>query len=111
MKLRLVIHTEASEDIDKYAWYLGERSLDAADRFQDCVLETARWLVAYPGAGHRLSLRRNEGLRVIAVRDFPNHLVIYREHSGALELVRVVHGARDLPAVLAPTIESLRKRR
>jgi plasmid stabilization system protein ParE len=47
---------------------------------------------------------------VCAVRGFPNHLIFYREHAGLLEVVRIVHGARDLPRVLAPTIKWLRER-
>jgi toxin ParE1/3/4 len=110
VSLRLFIHTQASEDIDQYAGRIGEDSPRAAARFQESALDTAQWLTEFPGAGHVVRMRRNEGLRVCAVRGFPNHLIFYREHAGLLEVVRIVHGARDLPRVLAPTIKWLRER-
>ncbi len=41
------------------------------------------------------------GLRRWSVTGFPNHLILYREWNGVLEVVRVVHGARNLVELLA----------
>ena len=40
---------------------------------------------------------RYRGLRFWRVAPY---LVIYRQSEGGIEIVRVVHGARDLPALL-----------
>ena len=44
---------------------------------------------------------RLTGLRVFPVRGFPKHLIFYRPVADGIELVRVLHGARDVAAILA----------
>jgi toxin ParE1/3/4 len=44
---------------------------------------------------------RLTGLRVFPVRGFPKHLIFYRQVADGIELVRVLHGARDVAAILA----------
>jgi len=44
--------------------------------------------------------RRLIGLRVLRVQGFPNHLAFYLERHNSIEIVRVVHGARDLDHAL-----------
>jgi toxin ParE1/3/4 len=34
------------------------------------------------------------------VRGFERHLVFYRERDDGIEIVRVLHGARDIPSVM-----------
>jgi len=41
-----------------------------------------------------------EGLRVLAVPDFGNHLVFYIERSSHADVLRVLHSARDIPLAL-----------
>ena len=40
------------------------------------------------------------GIRVWRVKGFPRHLIFYRTIEGDVEIVRVLHGARDLPSLL-----------
>jgi plasmid stabilization system protein ParE len=47
--------------------------------------------------------RELKGLRVLPVPDFPKYLVfyVYREQEEEVEIIfRVLHGARDIPALL-----------
>jgi toxin ParE1/3/4 len=39
-------------------------------------------------------------LRIWRIDGFPNHLIFYRPIEGGIEIVRVLHGARDIDAVL-----------
>jgi len=41
-----------------------------------------------------------EGLRCFRIRGFENHFVFYRPHESGIEVVRVLHGARDLESIL-----------
>lgn len=41
------------------------------------------------------------GLRRVPITGFGNYLIFYRPIEGGIEVVRVIHGARDLPSVLA----------
>ena len=59
-------------------------------------------LARMPGMGERResSNPRLAGLRVWRIDGFPNHLLFYRPVEGGIEIVRVLHGARDIDAVL-----------
>jgi hypothetical protein len=46
------------------------------------------------------------GLRVFPVKGFSSFLLFYRPTAHGIELVRVLHGARDAPRVLEEDTES-----
>ena len=50
---------------------------------------------SYPTKNDRLA-----GVRVFRVRAFPNHLAFYVQRQNGIEIVRVIHGSRDLDAAL-----------
>ncbi len=93
--------SEAYRDIIEQADYLGVRSLEAAIRFVDAVEATAEFLAAWPGMGGRCRFRSPKviGLRIWQVRGFPNHLIFYREVDDGIEIVRVLHGARNYESI------------
>lgn len=83
----------AEADIMGIALYIGERNPAAALKWYDGIYRKFRQLGAMPGTGvARDELR--DGLRLSAVG---RYLILYREDVGGVEIVRVVHGARDLP--------------
>jgi toxin ParE1/3/4 len=43
---------------------------------------------------------RLASLRVWPIVGFPNHLIFYRPIDGGIEVIRVLHGARDVDRVL-----------
>jgi toxin ParE1/3/4 len=61
--------------------------------------------VATPGIGgvYERAPESMQGLRVSKVVGFKNHLIFYRIGQGMIEVVRVVHGARDLDELLGST--------
>ena len=34
------------------------------------------------------------------VKGFENHLIFYLSHSGGIDVIRVIHGARDIENIL-----------
>ena len=70
---------------------------DAADRIRDELFDAMRLLAQTPGMGHFRSDLAREPLRFWHVRDY---LIIYRSERQPIEIVRVLHGARDVRAVL-----------
>jgi toxin ParE1/3/4 len=66
------------------------------------VEATLRLLLRNPELGKPRMFERPElsGLRSFAVRDFGQHLVFYRPMDRGIEVLRVLHGARDLGVVL-----------
>ena len=48
----------------------------------------------------RLKNRRLEGLRIFRVAGFENMLVLYRPRPDGVEVLRVIHGSRNIQALL-----------
>jgi toxin ParE1/3/4 len=72
-----------------------------SDRFLTAVEEAFTLLQSTPGVGAIRSFA-NPALREIRMWPLPRfrrYLVFYRELSDSIEIVRIVHGARDLPAI------------
>jgi toxin ParE1/3/4 len=99
------VHTTpgARRDIESCADYLVDHgSVEVALRFLESVEVTLNLLAGRPGFGRALQLRNPEleGLRVYRVQGFDNHLVFYLPREAGIDVVRVLHGARDLDAVI-----------
>jgi len=96
------IQSRARSDIVELAVYIGRDSARAANRFLDATDETFAMLAQQPflGAEYPTKNPRLKGIRVFRVRKFPNHLTFYFARADGIEVVRVLHGARDLDAAL-----------
>jgi toxin ParE1/3/4 len=96
------IRPRADAEIDSLADYIAHDSFDAAMRFLDAIQKTFDLIDEQSGIGPLLyaHLPMLEGLRVSLVSGFENHLVFYIERLGYIDVLRVLHGARDIPAAL-----------
>ena len=96
----VVLREQARRDIDRAVeHYQAEASPAVALAFLDAVEEAHRLIGEQPAAGspryaHELDL---PGLRVWVVRRFP-YLIFYVEQGADVDVWRVLHGARDVPA-------------
>jgi plasmid stabilization system protein ParE len=86
----------ARQDLHAIWDHIAQDSMDAANRFRDRLYAAILKLVAMPGMGHRHEALADETLRVWPVRSY---LIIYRPDTQPLQIVRVVSGYRDLPAL------------
>lgn len=102
MDNRIGIRPRARLDVVELATRIGKDSVLAANQFLDSSKETFAFLAEHPriGAFYPTKNERLPGLRVFRVRKFPNHLAFYLQRENSIEIVRVVHGARDLDAAL-----------
>src|SRR4051794_9057643 len=97
-------HPQALRDIIEHADYLARVSGFAiARRFLASTEQTINRLAKMPGMGR---LWDSENPKLSEVRFFPiskfrNHLVFYRPNGGGIEVVRVLHGARDIEALFS----------
>jgi toxin ParE1/3/4 len=101
VKAKAVVPREqANQDIDEaIAYYLKEGAETAALGFIDEVETAYIYISRNPGTGsaryaHALDL---PGLRFLPLTRFP-HLVFYFEQSDCIDVWRVLHGHRDIPA-------------
>jgi toxin ParE1/3/4 len=83
--------------------YLAERSEDAARRFRREAQATFDRLADMPGMGVRFEADDPAygELRFFPISKFRSYIVFYRPLADGIEVVRVLHGARDIGAVLA----------
>lgn len=93
----------ADADVDAAALFIARNNLNAAMRFYDAVEETYRQIREHPRRWPRYELDhpRLSELRKRGVSGFRNYLVFYRIDADIVEVIRVLHGARDIPSVLA----------
>jgi toxin ParE1/3/4 len=97
---KLVVSRRAESDLDEESEYLGRDDPALAERFLSAAKATFVDLAATPGLGRLREFRsaRLRGLRSWRIRSFENWLVFYRVVDETVEIVRVLHGARDLDA-------------
>lgn len=102
MGSRADIRPRASLDVVEQATYIGKDNILAADGFLNASTALFEFLAQSPqvGAVYPTKNKRLPGLRVYRVPGFPKHLAFYLERSFGIEIVRVLHGARDLDAAL-----------
>jgi toxin ParE1/3/4 len=89
----------ARDDLVSIVEWIADDDLAAAFRLRDRLFAAFAKLTDMPGLGHVRDdvVPRGRGLRFWRVAPY---LIVYRLSPGGIEIVRVVHGARDLPALL-----------
>lgn len=101
---------QARRDIDQAVdWYLTEAGDETANGFVDAVAGAFSAIGRQPGIGsprHADSLGV-AGLRTWPIRRYP-YLVFYMEHDDAVDVQRVLHTSRDIPAVFIEPDSGLR---
>ncbi len=89
-------------DLASHFAYLGERNLKSAKRFLVNAEATFAALARTPGMGapYRVNDPRLAGLRCCRVKQFKNHVIFYRPLADGIDVIRVLHAARDIPNAL-----------
>ncbi len=89
---------QSVEDVYEIATYLLKDGLSIAERFLDAVETTFQTLGRTPliGVPHAGSRPSQTDLRRWRVRGFENFMIFYRPLSNGIEIIRVLHGARDI---------------
>jgi toxin ParE1/3/4 len=94
---------QARLDLHEQFVYFGEKeSIELAERYFTAVNETCALLVKQSriGGSYDSSIPELAGLRRIPVKGFENYLVFYLPHSSGIDVIRVIHGARDIESLL-----------
>ena len=99
---RIYCLARAERDLLEHFEYLLGENPEAALRFVDAVEAAYRALARMPLMGvarpfHRPGL---EDLRMWPVPDFEKFLIFYRPSPDGIEVMRLLHGMRDIPALM-----------
>jgi len=92
----------ADADLDEAAdYYAVEAGVDVAFRFLDAAAKAFEFVRENPAAGSPGQYRSDKltGVRRWPVPGFKDHLVFYRFDDDAVDVVRVLHGARDIERI------------
>ncbi|MGI8966324.1 MAG: type II toxin-antitoxin system RelE/ParE family toxin [Limisphaerales bacterium] len=85
----------AEEDLsDIFAW-IAQDNIEIAEDFLEIVENTFQFIARNPGIG-RERFYYAVGLRSWRIPNFENYLIFYRPQYEVLQIIRVLHGARDL---------------
>jgi toxin ParE1/3/4 len=95
------VSPRALQDVADLAVYLGRTNATAASNFLDAFDRLCDVISQSPEIGSpvRFANSRLDGLRVLRLSAFPNHLVFYLPGGESIQVVRVLHGSRDLDAI------------
>jgi len=96
---RVFKREQAKRDlIEQFVWYAENAGTEVADRFLASTETTLRGLAAAPESGAPVPVTRQElvGLRRWQVKGFEKILLFYFPRPDGIDLVRVLHGSRDL---------------
>ena len=101
MGRRVIWRAAAEQDLSEACLYIARESPAAAERFLDVVERAIAVLVEHPRAGHLRQFRsmRVRDLRSWPTKGFPDYLIFYRTVGDDIEVVRLLHGNRDLPRI------------
>ena len=103
MKLKPVLpRARANRDVDEaISGYLGENAVQAAQWLVDALEHAYGHIARFPASGstryaHELNL---PGLRSCTLKNYP-YLIFYVERAESIDVWRVLHRQRDIPAWL-----------
>jgi toxin ParE1/3/4 len=101
MNRRILIHEDASLDLQEHCNYLAQNNRDSAFRFFDAARQTFAALARMPGMGNLYESEEEiVNVRKWAVKEFKKYLIFYRYDDETLEILRIIHATRDLDPLL-----------
>jgi plasmid stabilization system protein ParE len=91
---------QALGDLGNILDYIAKDSADAANRVESAILSACYSLALHPLLGSRRSEITLQPVRFWTVPRFRNFIVIYRPGTKPLQVVAVLHGMRNIKALL-----------
>ena len=94
---RYVLTPSAKRDVNDIWDYIANDNIEAADRVLDALESAMVKLAKNPGVGHWREELADKRHRFWLVYSY---LIAYRHQAKPLQIVRVLHAARDLQSIL-----------
>jgi plasmid stabilization system protein ParE len=92
----------ALNDLGEIWDYIAADNVDAANRVESAIMSACESLARRPLMGSRRSEITPLPVRFWTVTRFPNFIVVYRPDTRPLQVIAVLHGKRNLKALLNP---------
>lgn len=94
-----VISEGALADLDEIWLYIAQDNVAAADKVSSKMYDTMYQIADYPRMGHIREDLTDQPYRFLSVYDY---LIVYDPTKTPVEIVRVLHGRRDVKFILKP---------
>jgi plasmid stabilization system protein ParE len=88
---------EAARDLESIWQYIARDSVPHADLVEEAIYSTCRSAAAMEGMGHRRPDVDKTPVLFLAVEGYKRYSIAYLSGTSPLRIVRVVHGARNVP--------------
>jgi len=92
---------EADSDLFEIWSYIARDNPSAADRVETAIYDACILLAKSPMSGQVRKEFSSRPVRFWTVQQFPNYLLVYRPDTLPVEIIRVLHGMRDLKRILS----------
>ena len=104
VKRRLAVRPLAKGDLDEQARYIARDNVEAALRFLDAAEAAFDRLRSLPeiGKARKFQHPKLAHIRSWSAPGFEKHVIFYRASPGTIEVLRVIHAARDLAGIFGP---------
>lgn len=93
---RVLKRPAAENDLDDIWWYIAQDSPDNADRFLDRLEESFSALANFP----KMGMSRDDIQADLRSQPVGKYLIFYLPLADGIEIVRVLHGSRDVESLL-----------
>ena len=90
------LSAKAKGDLRAIWSYIAADSVDAADRVENAIYATCRFLAESPLRGHMREDLTRLPVRFWTLVRYPNYIVVYDPATKPLTIVRILHGARNV---------------
>ncbi len=102
-KPEVILRPKAREDIAEIGAYIGLDNPEAGAAFRQTLQNFYEVLADLPeiGSARNFGNPELEGLRMLPVPKFKKYLIFYLPLLEKVEIVRVLHSARDVPTLFA----------
>jgi toxin ParE1/3/4 len=92
-----VLTPRAKQDVNDIWDYIADDNIEAADRVLDALEGAMAKLAKNPGIGHWREELADKRHRFFLVYSY---LIVYRYEDKVLQVIRVLHAARDVQSIL-----------
>jgi len=91
---------QATDDLLEIWSYIARDNFDAADRVEVAIFRACDLIASSPLAGQTRKDLTHLPVRFWVVHPYPNYMLVYDPESRPVQIIRILHGARDLPRML-----------
>jgi plasmid stabilization system protein ParE len=92
--------SSAEDDLFDIWRYIARDNIEAANRVEEAIHEACDFLARSPHAGHPRPDLTPRAVRFWTVSPFKNYVIIYDPEARPLQVLRILHGGRNLRALL-----------